>query len=189
MLKYLLVILPLLSLHCRASEDFWSTGVSWLKQALPEHTELEFNKEKVTFKGCRQRDYQLQLTQYFKNDFFIETSLGYASGKLNWGAYNQKISVKEWSLVPRYQLSERVNFGFGIVMQTAPEFKTSQGVDLELPKNMTWVLSSRIQGLTKQHYMELSVTSQRWQSSNASGTWFEQGRADNKLNISYQAFF
>ena len=68
MLKYLLIFPTLLSLHCQAGEEFWSTSVSWLKQALPEHTKLEFNKEKISFKGCRQRDYQLLLTQFFKND-------------------------------------------------------------------------------------------------------------------------
>jgi hypothetical protein len=188
MLKYLLVFFTFVSLHCQSSEEFWSTGVSWLKQTLPEHSKLEFNKEKISSKG-RQRDYQLLLTQYFQKDFSVETSLGYASGKLNWEAYNQKISVKEWSLVPRYQLNKRVNLGLGIVMQSAQQFKTSQGVDLQLPKNMTWLLSSRIQGQSEQHYMEVSITSQKWQSDNPSGTWFEQGRAENKLNIGYPAFF
>ena len=184
MLKYLIIFLTLLPLHCLASERFWSTGVSWLKQSLPEDTKLEFSKEKITFKGCRQRDYQLLLSQYFNDDFFVEAHIGYASGKLNWGAYQQKVSVKAWSLVPYYQLSERVNLGLGIVMQSAAEFKTSQGVDFQLPQNTTWLLSSRIQGSTKQHYLQVSITRQQWQSAQAFA-----GRADNKLNIGYQASF
>ncbi|MFT4993595.1 MAG: hypothetical protein ACI965_000615 [Paraglaciecola sp.] len=189
MLKCLILFLTFLSLHCQASEQFWSTGVSWLKQSLPEHSKLELRKAKISFKGCRQRDYQLLLTQYFKHDFFVETSIAYASGKLNWGAYHQKISVKQWSFVPYYYLSERVNLGLGIVMQAPPEFKTSQGEALQLPKNLTWLVSSRIQGLSKQHYMDVSITRQQWQSGNTSTAWFERRRADNKLNIAYQAFF
>ena len=189
MFKCLILLITLMSAHCHGSEQFWAASVSWLKQSLPEQSKLEFNKQKISFKGCRQRDYQLLLTHYFKHDFFVESRLGYASGKLSWGAYNQKVSVKEWSMVPRYQLSEKVNLGLGLVMQLAPEFKNSQGLALQLPKNMTWLLSSRVQGLAKDHYMELSLTSQKWQSTNTSGSWFEQGRADNKLNIAYQAFF
>jgi hypothetical protein len=74
-------------------------------------------------------------------------------------------------------------------MQSAPEFKTSPDVDFQLAKNITWLLCTRIQNLVKLHYMQRSITSQRWQSASASGTWCEQGPADNKLNIGYQAFF
>ncbi|MFT4937145.1 MAG: hypothetical protein ACI88A_000159 [Paraglaciecola sp.] len=189
MVKYLIILLSLLSLHCSANDNFWSLSVEWLKGSLPDNSQLEFNKASIKFKGCRQKDYQLLLTQNINSHLYLETSVGYAYGKLSWGAHSQKVSVKEWSLVPRYQLSEKLDVGLGMIVQSAPEFKTSQDTQLDLPKNSTWILSTRFKSLSDQHYFEVAVSSQQWEASSATGNWFARGLADNKLNVSYRAIF
>jgi len=187
--KYLLILLLLLSVQCRAGQNILSSSLSWLKSALPEQTQLSFNKDKIKFEGCRHKEYELLLTQALTRNLFIESSLSYASGKLNWGVYQQKVSARQWSFVPRYQFSEKVNVGFGIKVQAAPEFKTSQGVDIDLPKNKTFLASTRVKGFAEKHYIEITISSRQWVATNINGTWFEKGASDNKLNISYQAYF
>lgn len=187
--KHLLILLCLLSFHCSANDNFWSQSVDWLKDSLPDSAQLQFNKASIKFKGCKQKDYQLQLTQNINSNLYLETSVGYAYGKLNWGAHSQKVSVKEWSIVPRYQLNEKIDVGFGMVAQSAPEFKTSHGAQIDLPKNSTWLVSTRFKSLSDKHYVEVAVSSQQWQASSETGNWFARGLADNKLNVSYRAVF
>jgi hypothetical protein len=189
MVKYLILLLSLSSLHCNANDNFWSQSVTWLKDSLPDSSQLEFNKASIKFEGCRQKDYQLMLTQNINSHLYLETSVGYAYGKLSWGAHSQKVSVKEWSLVPRYQLSEKMDVGLGMIVQSAPEFKTSQGAQIDLPKNATWLFSTRFKSSSDKHYLEVAMSSQQWQATSETGNWFARGRADNKLNVSYRAFF
>ncbi|MFT5674591.1 MAG: hypothetical protein ACI808_000513 [Paraglaciecola sp.] len=189
MVKYLIILLSLFSLHCSANDNFLSQSVDWLKKSLPDNAQIDFNKASIKFKGCRQKDYQLMLTQNINSNLYLETSVGYAYGKLSWGAHSQKVSVKEWSLVPRYQLNEKIDVGLGMVVQSAPEFKTSQGVQFDLPKNSTWLLSTRFKNSSDKHYFEVAMSSQQWQATSETGNWFVRGRADNKLNVSYRALF
>ena len=189
MVKCILVLLCLMSSQCYANDNFWSKSVDWLKESLPETAQLEFNKASIKFKGCKQKDYQLQLTQNINSHLYVESSIGYAYGKLSLGAHTQKVSVKEWSIVPRYQLSEKLDVGFGMVVQSAPEFKTSKGAQIDLPKNSTWLFTTRFKSLSDKHYFEVALSSQQWQATSETGNWFARGLADNKLNFSYRAIF
>ena len=189
MKNLLLLLCTVFSVNCVAETTWIENSVEWLTEALPEETLFNFDSEGLGFQGCKQREYQMRLSQPLSEHFMLDSAIGYAKGKLQWGVFSQKVSMYEWSLVPRYQLSERVSFGVGFVSQSEVSFRTTQGIAFDLPRNTEWLAVSRFQGLAEDHYWELKISSQKWQASADSGTWFERGEADNKINLSYSGYF
>ncbi len=76
-----------------------------------------------------------------------------------------------------------------MVMQSAPEFKTSQGLELNLPKSRIYMISSRFQGVRDDHQVDVELSSHKWDSTGQFGSMFAQGMVDNKITVSYSAFF
>jgi hypothetical protein len=58
--------------------------------------------------------------------------------KLTLGACQQKASMGEWSLIPRYQLNSWLNTGSSVVYQMALQFKTANSAETQLPKSTWW---------------------------------------------------
>ncbi|WJG09968.1 hypothetical protein [Aliiglaciecola sp. LCG003] len=172
-----------------AQESYLTAGVNWLKSSLPEATKLEFNKSRIKFNGCKHREYKLSLTQPVTENFAIEGGLTYAKGQLNWGVSNQKISLKRYSLVPRYRLNYNMSIAAGLVLQSAPEFKTSQGLELALPTSKIFVLSTRFNDSKDKYQIEIELSSHRWDNNADTTNGLNSGVVNNKMNISYSAFF
>jgi hypothetical protein len=163
--------------------------MEWIEASLPEETLFGYESTGLGFQGCKQREYEIRLSQPLSEHFMLDTSIGYAKGKLQWGVFSQRVSMYEMSVVPRYAVSERLSFGLGLVAQSEVMFKTTQGLAFDLPRNKEWLASARIQGLAAKHYWELKVSSQKWQATDISGTWFERGVANNKINLEYVGAF
>ncbi|GAA0853777.1 hypothetical protein [Aliiglaciecola litoralis] len=189
MFKYLCLSMALIGGACQAEENFVAQSVNWLKSGLPESVNVEFQKSRIKFNGCKHREYVLALTQPLSKNFSLEGGVTYAKGQLNWGINNQKISLKRYSFLPRYQISQTISVSAGMVLQSAPEFKTSQGFELNLPKSKIYMFSSRFEGVRDEHQVEIALSSHKWDATNEFGTLFANGLVDNKLNVSYSAFF
>lgn len=189
MTKYLCLLLALCFGTCKAQDNYVSTSVNWLKSSLPETMKLDFNKSRIKFNGCKHREYELNLVQPVTEDFAIEGGVSYAKGQLNWGVNKQQISVKRVNLTPRYNLSELVSISAGVVLQSSPEFKTSQGVELILPKSKIFTLTTRILDVRKDNQVEVALSRHRWQPTGEFGSLFANGLVDNKIGISYSALF
>ncbi|MDC0603232.1 hypothetical protein OAP14_09460 [Aliiglaciecola sp.] len=189
MFKYLCLFMTLIGSQCHAQENIVAQGVNWLKSSLPEATKVEFNKSRIKFNGCKHREYELALTQPLSKNLSLEGGLSYYKGQLAWGINNQKISLKRYSFLPRYRVSNLVSVSAGMVMQSAPEFKTSQGLELNLPKSRIYMISSRFQGVRDDHQVDVELSSHKWDSTGEFGSMFAQGMVDNKINVSYSAFF
>ncbi|KXI29301.1 hypothetical protein [Paraglaciecola hydrolytica] len=189
MKNLLLLLCAVFSFNCLAENALLKHTVEWLVESLPKETLLDFDSAGMGFQGCKHREYQMRLTQPLSERFSVDTSLGYAKGKLQWGVFSQQVSMYEWSLVPRFQVSERLSFGLGLVTQSQVAFKTTQGLVFDLPKNTEWLLSSRMQALQAEHYWELTVSSQKWQATDNMGSWFERGLADKQIKLMYNGAF
>jgi hypothetical protein len=130
----LLVTFLLVSSHCSASTDVMANTLSWLQTWAPQNVEFKVVKSAIKFRGCKQKEYLAALNQPLTEDIVLEMGLGYAKGAHSWGVFNQKISVKEFYFVPRYQLSHDISIGFGVIAQSQTEFRTSQGLSSTYPK-------------------------------------------------------
>ena len=189
MVRSLSVLFIFVCSNVCAKDALLREGVNWLKGSLPEGTEVTFNKSRLKFDGCKHREYELAINQPFSENFSVEALVTHAKGQLVWGTYQQSVSVKKYSFIPRYQVSENVSLGAGMVYQSSPEFKTSQGFDINLPKSQMFLVSSRFQGLRNNHHIELEFSSTKYSATDTAGNWFERGAADNKFTVSYEASF
>jgi hypothetical protein len=187
--RLLISFFVLASFSCFAENSLVRSSVQWIADVLPDDTSFDLASAGLGFKGCKQRDYQMRISQPLTASFSMDTSLGYSKGKLQWGVFSQKVSVYEVSIVPRYQVSERLSFGLGVIAQSEVKFTTSQGLAFDLPRNTEWLASSRIQGSAAGHYWEVMLSSQKWQTSQNAGSWFERGTANNKLTLLYNGSF
>jgi hypothetical protein len=51
------------------------------------------------------------------------------------------------------------------------------------------LVSARTSGFDSKDSLELSISSQKWQATQASGNWFETGEANNKVDLTYTGYF
>jgi hypothetical protein len=179
----------MVSSHCSASSDALATTLGWLQTWVPQNVEFKMLKSAIKFNGCKQKEYVAAYNQPFTDNVLLEMSLGYAKGTHSWGVFNQKISVKEFSFIPRYQYSHDISIGFGMITQSQTEFKTSQGFEFNLPKNTEWLVNTRTDGFADNHYWEWTASSQKWSASTDLGGLFENGATDNKIGLSYNGYF
>lgn len=187
--KLISALFVLMSLHCQAEEDFWVAGFNWIKASMPELNQIDFSKSNIKFPGCKHQDYELLLSQSFSNSFKIETTMGYTKGQLTLGGYEQKITMAQWSIIPRFQLSEVLSLGGGVIFQSEADFYGVQGEQFNLPKSRALTFNARFEGLVDKHSVELALTRKSWQATNALGNWFERGEQDTALTLSYQGYF
>jgi hypothetical protein len=189
MKSVLLATCLMVSSHCSASSDALATPLSWLQTLAPQNIEFKMVKSAIKFSGCKQKEYLAELNQPITENIVLEMGLGYAKGTHSWGVFNQKISVKEFIFIPRYQFSHDISIGFGVIAQSQTEFKTSQGFEFNLPKNTEWLLNARTDGFAHNHYWEWSASSQKLSASNNIGGLFENGVTNNKIGLSYRGYF
>ncbi|MGJ8682489.1 hypothetical protein [Paraglaciecola sp.] len=189
-MKCLLVLsCLLLSSSCFAGTERLAFAKSWLTSWMPAQFDLNVASSGVKFNGCKQKEYQLQYSQPFGENFVIESSVSYAKAKLSWGVFSQKLAVKEIAFIPRYHLSHKFSLGIGVITQSATEFKSVLGLQFDLPANTELLLSARTQGFAAKHSWEFSVSSQKWDATRASGTWYETGAANSKVSLEYNGYF
>ena len=141
-------------------------------------------KSAIKFNGCKKKEYLASLNQPINKNIMLEMGLGYAEDAHSWGAFNQKVSVKKFSFIPRYQFSHDVSIGFGVIAQSQTEFKTSQGFEFNLPENTEWLVNIR-----NNHYWQWAASRQKWSASHALGGLFEDGAASNNISLSYNGYF
>lgn len=189
MVKYICFLVALLSGNCQATDNFLATSFDWFKSNLPDSTNLQFEKSKIKFEGCKHREYRLFLVQPISDNFSIESGVSYAKGKLTWGINSQKISLTRYSFLPRFNINNKISLSAGVILQSAPEFRTSQGVEFNLPKSKKFLVSSRFRGMRDNHEIDIELSSHSWEATGETNSWFDQGRSDNKLNVSYAAYF
>jgi hypothetical protein len=189
-MKYVILLsCLLLTSTCFAGSERLAFAKGWLASWAPEHLELNVASSGLKFNGCKQKEYQLHLSQPVGDSFEIESVVSYAKAKLSWGVFSQKISVREFSLIPRYYLSHNLSLGIGVVAQSAVEFKSALGLQFDLPANTEWLLSARTKGFAAKHFWELSVSSQKWDATRSSGNWYETGSANSKVSLMYNGYF
>lgn len=189
MTKFLPVVLFLTSTVVCAEEKLLKQGVSWLKGSLPEGTTINFSKSRVKFNGCNHREYELKVSHPLSDKLSLEAEITHAKGQLDWGIHKQSVSLEQYSIIPRYSVNERISLGAGVVYQSAPEFKTSQGFDTELPRSQVLLINSRFNGMTGNQHFELEISSTRFSATSSNGSWLERGQADNKISLNFEASF
>ena len=134
MVRSLSVIFIFVCSNVCAKDALLREGVNWLKGSLPEGTEVTFNKSRLKFDGCKHREYELAINQPVSENFSVEALVTHAKGQLVWGTYQQSVSVKKYSFIPRYQVSETVSLGRAWCIRVHLSLKPHKGLILTCQK-------------------------------------------------------
>lgn len=185
----LLCMFVLIPKLCFANIEMLETTIEWLSSFNSENIEFGVDKSAIKFAGCKQITYSASFNRLITKSTSLEMGLGYAKGRHSWGVFNQRVSVKELSIIPRYKVTHDVSFGAGVILQTSTEFTSAQGIQLDLPKNSEWVLNARVNGMHSSHYWEVAIASQTWDGSQISSTIFDKKVTNNKLELHYKGYF
>lgn len=189
MAKIFVLILTLVYSVCQAQENYVADSVSWLKSSVPDSFKIAFSNSRIKFNGCKHREFELNFSQAFSQELTLEGGISYAKGQLNWGVNSQKISLQRYSFLPRYHFSRLTSVSAGLVLQSSPQFKTSQGVELVLPKSKIFTLAARFLDVRQDNQIDVQLTSHHWQPTGEFGSLFANGLVDNKIAVSYSALF
>ncbi|MEO9944501.1 MAG: hypothetical protein ABJD02_12145 [Paraglaciecola sp.] len=174
---------------CFANIEMLEPTIEWLSGFNSENIELGVDKSAIKFAGCNQVTYSASFNQALTKSASLEMSLGYAKGRHSWGVFNQRVSFKELSIIPRYQVNHDLSIGAGVTLQTSTEFKSAQGVQLDLPKNSEWLLNARMNGMHSSHYWEVAIASQTWDVSQTFSSIFDKKVTNSKLELQYKGYF
>lgn len=162
---------------------------NWLNSILPEDLVVEADSSRLTFNGGKQREAFVAFNHNLANKFSVESQIKIVEATLSWGIMSQRLAFREFSLVPRYTLTSDLSLGLGVIKQVSTEFRSAIGSLYNLPSNTEWLLSARTAGFFSNDAIELSLSSQKWQATQALGNWFETGEANNKVDLTYTGYF
>ena len=189
MKQILLVSTVLFCCNAYATDSLLKVSLGLVKDSLPKDIDVSFSKSRIKFDGCKHREYQLRFVKPVSEAFSIEADMTHAKGQLDWGVYNQSVSVMRYSIVPTYHYSEQLAFGAGMTYQSSPDFKTSHSGEFELPEHKKLFVRTRIFGMRQDHHVEFELSRANWQATSAEGNWLEQGKSDSRLTLTYQGSF
>ncbi|MFT2091769.1 hypothetical protein [Paraglaciecola sp. 2405UD69-4] len=174
---------------CFANIEMLEPTIEWLASFNSENIEFGVDKSAIKFAGCKQVTYSASINRPITKSTSLEMGVGYAKGRHSWGVFNQRVSVKELSVIPRYQFTHDVSLGLGVILQTPTEFTTAQGVQFDLPKNSEWLLNARIDGVHDSHYWEVALASQTWDGNQYFSSTLDKKVTNNKLELQYKGYF
>ncbi|MEP0355471.1 MAG: hypothetical protein ABJH06_19310 [Paraglaciecola sp.] len=174
---------------CFANIEMLEPTIEWLSSFNSASIEFGVDKSAIEFVGCNQVTYSASLNQAITKSTSLEMGLGYAKGRHSWGVFNQRVSVKELSIIPRYQVTHDVSFGAGVILQTSTEFITAEGVQFDFPKNSEWLLNARMEGMLSTHYWEVALASQTWDGEQTFSSVFDKKFTNNKVELQYKGYF
>lgn len=189
MKSLLATVLCLISTQVFCVDASIEKAKSWLNDWMPEHVSVDVNSSRMTFHGGKQKEMFVAFNQTLSDKFSLESQVKIVKATLSWGIVKQRLAYRELVLVPRYALTEDLSLGFGVVKQMSAEFKSAIGSLYDLPSNTEWLVSARTSGFDSKDSLELSISSQKWQATQALGNWFETGEANNKVDLTYTGYF
>jgi hypothetical protein len=153
-----------------------------------EHLAVTFNKKKLNTDGCRQREYELTMTQALSPRLSVEATLNYEKGRFDYGVLNQRVSSKGYQLASWYQM-DGFSVGVSNKVISAHEIKAPLADPLNLPTSEAMALNIRTLGFHESHHFSVSAVRETWQaeSSHLDLPWTKA--YDNQLKMSYSIIF
>lgn len=152
-----------------------------------ETMSVNFTKQRIFFKGCKQKEYQLALSKQFSPVFGLEASMHYDKGELSFGVLSQKVTSKAYEITSWWTVNA---FRFGISHKVRSSIKMSSPMteQLTLPTSQSIGLHMELPGIRKAHSVSVSLSRENWQASTTNNqTW--QEIEDNQINLQYAIAF
>lgn len=192
-MKRLLVIASLvcflLPFTAQAKSSSFSNAVSeWLDDSAGQDLQFSFEKRKIQFQGCKQKAYDLVITQRFAETFSLDMSLGYAKGRNSFGVFSQTVLVKEYQIIPRWHF-EQFALGIGMKVQSSHELRSSHGPEFKLPLQETFAVEADLPAFSESHHLRLTLSHEQWKSDDIAFSNAGYSAENNQLTVEYSIAF
>lgn len=175
-------------MSCSAmAADFSERASEWLGEALsvPGSLAVTLSKQKIMFKGCKQKEYQLAFSKTIAKNLDLEAIAHYEYGMVDFGVLNQKISTRSYELVSWWNRDD-YRIGLSHKMQTEHELASPMTEHINLPMSQSVGLYVEMAGLNDDHIMVLSAVHESWENDDTM-PWHQT--QDNQIGLRYSMAF
>jgi hypothetical protein len=189
--KLFFVFGAFVSLNCHGQNDWLESSVNWFKGTLPHSLHVDYDKSKIRVADGSQKSHSLLIHKVFPQPFSVETIISVNQDKLGAGPEGQKMEHYHLEVTPWYHISDDMLLGMGVHYGSSPQLTSAVGGKYKLGAETSFMLSGRVKGLKKDHWLEVSVEKYRRQSStlDLQQDKATRGFSENKLRLKYQGVF
>lgn len=149
---------------------------------------LSLIKNKIKFKGCKQKQYQLALNKRIGSMFNVEGIVHYNKGLLDYGVLSQRVKSHEYEVVSWWDSGD---YRIGLSHKIRPQHEISLPVadSIQLPTSITSGLYVQFPFNEDSHLLTIGALRESWDSSDASISLPWRSSRDNQVTLQYAITF
>ena len=149
---------------------------------------LTLTKNKIKFKGCKQKQYQLAFSQKLAPMFNVEAIVHYNKGLLDYGVMSQRVRSHEFEVVSWW---DRGDYRLGLSHKVRPRHEMSNPVadTIRLPTSTSAGLYVEIPFKEDKHLLTVGAMRESWESEGASMQLPWRSSRDNQVKVEYAITF
>jgi len=175
--------------QCALASDV-ENAQEWLNKYVSSNDafSLTLIKNKISFKGCKQKRYQLSLTQQLTPAFNIEARVNYNRGLLNYGVLSQRVRTHEFEVVSWWKGD---GYRVGLSHKIKPEHEMSVPVAdvIQLPTSTTAGLYVEVPFNASSHTLTIAALRESWDANNTALTLPWRDNHDSQIKVQYAMAF
>lgn len=168
-----------------------SAPVEWLKKTITDEADvaISMEKQKLSFKGCRQRQYVLSVSKSVSDSWDVEAIAHYNKGSLQFGVLRQQVRTRAVEVIAWWQ---QQGYRIGLMHKARPQHDVAlpMGDTLRLPTSQTTGLyvDMPFEGDSHQS-LRLAALHETWSASGASVDVPWNRARDSQLSLQYSVAF
>ncbi|AEF04798.1 hypothetical protein C7Y69_12890 [Alteromonas sp. KS69] len=175
-----------ISVSASAIED----AEQWLSEyvSLDDTFSIALSKNKIRFKGCKQKQYQLVVNQQFTKRFNVEAIVHYNKGLLDYGVLAQRVKSHEFEVVSWW---DKGSYRVGLSHKIRPEHEISIPVAevIQLPTSTTASVYFEVPLMEERHTLTVAASRESWKSDSATIQLPWSKAHDNQVKLQYAIAF
>lgn len=185
-----LCLSPCLLMPTSGNADVLEKAQEWLNQYAEQDNTftLSLTKNKIKFKGCKQKQYQLTFNQQLSSQFNIQAIVHYNKGLLDYGVLSQRVRSHEFEVVSWWDTGD---FRLGLSHKVRPRHEISIPVadTIALPTSTTAGLYLEVPFKNNQHIVTFGALQESWNADSASFALPWRTSRDSQLTVQYAITF
>ncbi|WP_394222983.1 hypothetical protein [Alteromonas gracilis] len=149
---------------------------------------LTLTKNRIKFKGCKQKQYQLAFSQKITPMFNVEAIVHYNKGLLEYGVLSQRVRSHEFEVVSWWDSGD---YRVGLSHKVRPRHELSIPVTdrIQLPTSTSAGVYLEIPFKEDTHLLTLGAVRESWESDGASQEIAWRASRDSQVRVQYAITF
>ena len=188
-MPWLCCLMTTLCAPVAVSGELGDNAAQWLSDTVNAENTLSvsFTKQRIHFKGCNQKEYQLAFSKQLTPVFALEASMHYDKGELSFGALSQKVTSQAYEITSWWTFDE-LRLGVSHKVRTSLRMSSPMTEQLSLPTSQAVGFHLELPGMKQAHSMSVSLTRENWHASTTNNTTWQEIE-DNQINLQYAIAF